>query len=545
MINQKLEELLIQFKKELVELGNKSLDELTSLAIDKINKNKLEVAFIGRFSVGKSTLINSLLKKDLLPSSTGSTTSKLAFIKKGNENFINVNYIDGNSNREELSKPIIEKLSSDNRVLDFEIYLSDFPFDNVVFVDTPGVEDVNNLREDVTYGYLPTADVIIFVLDVSNILTKSELEFYLNHISSNYQDKVFLVFNKADMEDQAFSEIETKIEETLEGLEINKNNRFIVSARNHLAGILLDKSHLKNKSNIFIFEEAIKNYLLKVNNFKIQENKILDYIDRAKDISLVQLKASLDSIDKNKLTLENELEEMNKENKLIKNKILEVNSNLEQIIKSINNCIETYFDSSIEEISHEFISLDTEQKIYFIKHKLPNKIRDLLSKIRNCTENKISVSAQLKDINLLEDVLYSFLNKMEDGIAFLVSFIAKLLNDKEKTSSKDDKVKEFIGNLLKKVSSLVIDKRIENIFLDIMTTFKKDIQEQLRITKKSIIEEIENNDMAELEAKEISIKKSILNLESDNKIFSDTKESINKKMNDIETLYSSIRSINI
>ena len=44
-------------------------------------------------------------------------------------------------------------------------------------VDTPGVNDLNEQRADITYGYVPRADVILYVLDATQILKKSEIAF--------------------------------------------------------------------------------------------------------------------------------------------------------------------------------------------------------------------------------------------------------------------------------------------------------------------------------------------------------------------------------
>ena len=41
----------------------------------------------------------------------------------------------------------------------------------VTVVDTPGVNDINEQRADITYGYIPRADAAVFLLDASQILT--------------------------------------------------------------------------------------------------------------------------------------------------------------------------------------------------------------------------------------------------------------------------------------------------------------------------------------------------------------------------------------
>ena len=42
--------------------------------------------------------------------------------------------------------------------------------EGVVLVDTPGVNDLNHQRAEITYGYIPRSDAIIFLLDAGQIL---------------------------------------------------------------------------------------------------------------------------------------------------------------------------------------------------------------------------------------------------------------------------------------------------------------------------------------------------------------------------------------
>ena len=90
----------------------------------------------------------------------------------------------------------------------------------LTIVDTPGVNDINEQRADITYGYLPRADAAVFLLDATQILTASERQFLEERILRSTRDRLIFVVAKADLLDDA------ELAETL---------RF---ARKHLAAIV-------------------------------------------------------------------------------------------------------------------------------------------------------------------------------------------------------------------------------------------------------------------------------------------------------------------
>ena len=47
----------------------------------------------------------------------------------------------------------------------------------LTLVDTPGVNDINEQRAEITYGYVPRADAVLFLLDAAQVLKQSERAF--------------------------------------------------------------------------------------------------------------------------------------------------------------------------------------------------------------------------------------------------------------------------------------------------------------------------------------------------------------------------------
>jgi len=72
----------------------------------------------------------------------------------------------------------------------------------LTIVDTPGVNDINEQRAEITYGYLPRADASIFLLDATQILTASERQFLEERILRSSRDRLIFVIAKADLLDE-------------------------------------------------------------------------------------------------------------------------------------------------------------------------------------------------------------------------------------------------------------------------------------------------------------------------------------------------------
>src|SRR6185295_16441862 len=74
--------------------------------------------------------------------------------------------------------------------------------DKLTIVDTPGVNDINEQRAEITYGYIPRADAALFLLDATQILTASERQFLEERILRSSRDRLIFVIAKIDLLDE-------------------------------------------------------------------------------------------------------------------------------------------------------------------------------------------------------------------------------------------------------------------------------------------------------------------------------------------------------
>lgn len=164
------------------ELEAKTLNKVR----EKLNKTDIYIVVCGEMKRGKSSMLGALLNEpDLFPTDVNVATNAVTIVKYGLQESVEVFFGD------ETKKPIKIPRSSirdyvteqGNKKNNKEVRLliitlpNDKLKDGLVFVDTPGVGSLNQSHAEVTYGYLPNADVLLFVSDLLSPLTETELAF--------------------------------------------------------------------------------------------------------------------------------------------------------------------------------------------------------------------------------------------------------------------------------------------------------------------------------------------------------------------------------
>ncbi|MBT3464775.1 hypothetical protein HN451_07310, partial [archaeon] len=188
-------------------------------------------------------------------------------------------------------------------------YPIDYLKDGTTFVDTPGVNDMDQQRRDVTYGYMPNSDAVIFLFDIEAPFRKSEKKFLEERVLKSNVAQLFFVANKCDRLDD--DEIDHSINE------INKNLSYLypehefevypLSARNALK-MRLENNESGVSRNLFKdFEDKIKTFIqgsekieLKFKMFETQYNELVKQFSEEIDIQLNILDLSVGELENTK-----------------------------------------------------------------------------------------------------------------------------------------------------------------------------------------------------------------------------------------------------
>jgi tRNA U34 5-carboxymethylaminomethyl modifying GTPase MnmE/TrmE len=169
----------------------------------KLAEGRFNLAVLGQFKRGKSSLINALLGAPLLPTAIVPLTSVVTVLRYGEGLSIEVSFLGGERRAigpEELPEYITERGNPENRkgVREVEItYPSPLLHDGVRIIDTPGVGSVYQHNTDVAYAVIPHVDAGIFVVTADPPLSESEHRF-LKDIRA-HANKLFFLLNKIDL----------------------------------------------------------------------------------------------------------------------------------------------------------------------------------------------------------------------------------------------------------------------------------------------------------------------------------------------------------
>ncbi len=179
-------------------------------AIDKLKirvKEPMKVAITGQFSSGKSTFLNALLAKNILPTGITPVTSKVNYIRYGDEIKIRVKYKDGRDEYHDIES--INKFTDQRTsVEDIDYLILYSPLNmlkDIVFVDTPGLNSPAFVDTQTTIKVLKEVDGIIWLTLIDNAGKMSEAK-VLKQYLAQYKNKSLCVLNQKDK----FSEEEVK-----------------------------------------------------------------------------------------------------------------------------------------------------------------------------------------------------------------------------------------------------------------------------------------------------------------------------------------------
>lgn len=181
--------------------------QIRQTRIPKLEKERFYLVVLGEFNHGKSTFVNALLGSDVLPTGITPTTAAINHVVWSEQPAAEAMLADGQRLAlppSSLSDWVTVAGSRTKDVTYVEVgYPAPMLRENITLVDTPGVNDLNEARAEITYGYVPRADAVIFLLDGGQALKDSEREFLSSHVLEGSRDRLIFVLGKIDLLSEA------------------------------------------------------------------------------------------------------------------------------------------------------------------------------------------------------------------------------------------------------------------------------------------------------------------------------------------------------
>jgi small GTP-binding protein len=223
-------------------VGMKTLRaDLVETRIPKLEDERFHLVVLGEFNHGKSTFVNALLGADVLPTGITPTTAAINHVVWASAPRARAVLAKGNAEVPLDPKALGDWVTVEGKhageVKFVEVgWPANILEDKVTLVDTPGVNDLNEQRAEITYEYVPRADAVIFLLDAGQALKESERAFLASRILERSKDRLIFVLGKIDLLTPAeIEDVTSYVRDHLAKL-VNEPPIFGVSARRHLAG---------------------------------------------------------------------------------------------------------------------------------------------------------------------------------------------------------------------------------------------------------------------------------------------------------------------
>ena len=191
---------------ELAALGTAGDREQLAALLDRLDAARLRVLVVGEAKRGKSTLINALLGRGVLPSGVTPLTAVATTVRYGVDLRAEVLFLDGHDERHPLTALadfVTEPGNPRNRrgIAGVTVYL-DEPLlaAGVELVDTPGTGSVFEWDTEAAHEALRSMDAAVLVLTADPPVSASERDLLAK--VAGLSVTTFTVLNKADHLDE-------------------------------------------------------------------------------------------------------------------------------------------------------------------------------------------------------------------------------------------------------------------------------------------------------------------------------------------------------
>lgn len=371
---EKIVNLINEIKKELENIKIEGVTCIKNEFINKLNelqeKIKLEIAFIGQYSAGKSTIISAL---------TGDRDIKIG---------------------DDVTTDVVK----------------DYPWGKVLLIDTPGIKAGRPDHDKVSIEYMNKADLLVYVITTQGFSDDTANNFRKLAFLENRIDKMMLVINKSSQGDVEVS-LNNWINDALNVADPKTSEELYLSvmdAKDYIEALeiedLTDQRELIEYSRYELFIE-------KLNRF-ISEKGILG-----------RLITPLNTIEEYLNRIVNQITATNEDTKNLLELLMRKQFRLKESKKNIESIVNGHIDSLVSSIKKEGNKIanliekgGNNETLKMESKNSIDTIKELVDDINNKVEHSIeSEFEQLKielDILMQSVLAQKLLNKDSVKVSF-------------------------------------------------------------------------------------------------------------------------------
>jgi GTPase SAR1 family protein len=239
----------------------------------RVAADTFKVMVVGQFSRGKSTFINALIGRKVLPSYATATTAVINEIKFGERPAVLLYPRPGPDDKapppvevpvEDLENYVTvdeENIDKPNPYLKAELF---WPIDlcrfGVELIDSPGL-DAEQVHDELTIGYLSQVDAVVMILDATAAATNTELLFFETRVKPLGHEDAFWVVNKINLAEEDRERVKRAVARRLAPLVKSERRIFYIDAKGALAARIANDRQALAATGLNDVESALEDFL--------------------------------------------------------------------------------------------------------------------------------------------------------------------------------------------------------------------------------------------------------------------------------------------
>jgi GTP-binding protein EngB required for normal cell division len=385
--------------------------------IERLETDNLRVLVIGKFNAGKSTFINSMLHKNILPMKIVPATAVICEVRYASEQekkillypkpgllphgdapfevpFENLDkYLCINHNDKEKIPNPYNKMEL--------LWPIGICKNGVQIVDSPGLDDPDS-HDKITLEYLPKADAVLYLMSAENACSKSDMT-NINLIRGFGISSPFFIITYFDRIVEAAmtngseedKECKTLIYKALNSLtEIGETGISFLDSKSALIGRLINDESKINASGIKELEQKLEEYLVKekgngkLQNIINQLRLVNDDLSKRIPFRIATSKIGIDELEKRCKEAQIPLEQLELKRKLLVSKI---DRYINDICRDAGDLALTYFSQLPDKISLWSNDYTIENEVGIILNE--SKIEIVVKEVSNHLKKKMEEDA--------------------------------------------------------------------------------------------------------------------------------------------------------
>jgi ribosome biogenesis GTPase A len=204
-------DLLSQMEEHGQRLGLPPFPDVLQMCREKLQENIYRVLVVGEAKRGKSSFINALLGRDLLPVDVDVATCQVFRIRRAAQEAYRLRFEDDSEQvirAEDLPRYGSQVLADLNEIPRLDQIIRWIEVDvpapflppNLWLLDTPGLGSLYAFHARITYRFVPECDGVVYVLDSQAPISQPELQFIEDLLKVT--NHLFFIQTKIDLFDQ-------------------------------------------------------------------------------------------------------------------------------------------------------------------------------------------------------------------------------------------------------------------------------------------------------------------------------------------------------